>query len=125
MQIGNPNLNTAQRDILLARAQRLDQMARHEQWAPRRRFARVASRLRRFVAGRSRYDGSVDQHAHVTERHISGQTSYAEWIEELRWCGVPAQLGHTRLSSEQKAARQANLDKMYPRIIRTERKTYK
>lgn len=119
MQFGNRNLTTEQRDRLLARETVLDQIANEYHFnrpafskagPSEERFKAVAKRIRRFVGGVDKKDGSLARFQEATERHITCQTSYDEWIEELRWCGMNAMAGRTKLNPEQAARRQSHID---------------
>ena len=119
------HMTRSQRDRLLQRAERLRfycETSRRVRPAfhplPRRdrRYRRVAARLGRFVAGVGRSDSTLPLIRQATRRHIAGITGYGEWIEELRWAGLPARAGATRLSPRGTAERQKRLNVLYPRV---------
>jgi len=119
------HITTVQRERLLRRAGRLRSWSLASRRrrpafsaapARERRFGKVATRLERYVAGVGRHDSTLQLIETATRRHISGATNYGEWIEELRWAGLPARAGHTRLTRVQAAERRKNLTFAYPRI---------
>lgn len=118
-------ISRAQREQLLRRAGRLRSWCETSRQrrpalsvapARERRFGKVATRLERYVAGVGRHGSIMPLIARATRRHIAGETGYGEWIEELRWAGLPAQAGHTRLNRAQATERRQNLALLYPRI---------
>ncbi len=119
------HISRPQRDRLLMRADRLiayGETGRRRRPvfattpARERRYRGVATRLRRFVAGVGNRDSTLALIERATQRHIAGVTGYAEWIEELRWSGLSARSGHTRLGKADALKRQNNLNRLYPRI---------
>lgn len=124
------HISKVQRDRLLSRAGRLRSWCETSRRrrpaftrvpARERRFGRVAGRLERYVAGVGRHESTLGLVENATQRHIGGITSYAEWIDELRWAGLPARGGHTRLNLAQAAERRKNLMAAYPRISTRQR----
>lgn len=119
------HITRVQRERLLSRATRLrswcDTSRRQRpaftaNSARASRYRRVAGRLERYVAGVGRHESTLPLIERATRRHIGGQTSYAEWIEELRWSGLSARAGYTRLDQAQACKRRKNLSTAYPRI---------
>lgn len=119
------HITTLQRERLLGRAGRLRSWCEASRRrrpafsavpARERRFGKVATRLERYVAGVGRHGGTLGLIETATRRHIAGETNYGEWIEELRWAGLPARAGHTRLTRVQAAERRRNLTSAHPRI---------
>ncbi len=115
------DLYRSQRDRLLQRADRLSRYCDERKRARRAgaatpakdvRFAKVASRLRAFVAGVGREGERFPLIAKAMQRHIDGITGYAEWLDELRWAGMSATPENTRLTAAQKAERQENLNRI-------------
>ena len=118
------NLTRNQRDRLLLKAHRLRCFCESSSYLRRpysplpareRRFQGVATRLERYVAGIPRHESTLPLITRATQRHIDGETSYLEWIDELRWAGLPARVGHTRLNEADTARRNQNLSRLYPR----------
>lgn len=121
------HITKAQRDRIYQRVERLRGWATNLEYgrAPyssagpkERRYNKIASRLERFIRTGDRHckDSSIEAIAAATERHIAGETSYMEWIDELRWAGLNAREGHTRLNVHDAELRKENLNKLYPRI---------
>lgn len=119
------HIDRSQREQLLRRAGRLRSWCEASRRrrpafsavpARERRFRNVAIRLERYVAGVGRHGSTLPLIEMATMRHIGGETSYGEWIDELRWAGLPARAGHTRLNRAQSVERRGNLTSAYPRI---------
>ena len=118
------HISRVQREQLLRRASRLrswSEISRRRRPAfsavpdRERRLSKVATRLERYIAGIGRHGSTLPLIERATRRHVAGETSYGEWIEDLRWAGLPARIGHTRLNSRQAAERRYNLALAYPR----------
>lgn len=96
---GGRNLTKFQRDQLIARISLLRDRITRDEWSRRpcdpttwreRHLPKVCSRLRLFIAGVETDRAYCAIGKGIQDRMEAGETTYLEYLDELRWLGMDA-----------------------------------